>query len=165
MACTTGTVERDPTELVNSAQPASHRPTGACQRANIIPPSRLCTIANPLQIVLWRLTHVQTRTGQLGPTGHFAIQLDCLLQRRLSDSPVIWISFWETLGRCVGVMCGGRIDSENPPWHHSAQPPGCAFCHLRPPLEICRLAGPDILIVGQRTKRLCPSKAQGPTAK
>ena len=40
-----GLCERDPTELALTAQPPSHRPTGACNTTHIIaydPPSRLC---------------------------------------------------------------------------------------------------------------------------
>jgi len=36
VAHATGTAERDPTELAQSAQPASHRPTGACNTTLII---------------------------------------------------------------------------------------------------------------------------------
>jgi hypothetical protein len=36
VAHATGTAERDPTELALTAQPASHRPTGACNPTLII---------------------------------------------------------------------------------------------------------------------------------
>ena len=38
VAHATGTAERDPTELLNSAQPVSRRPTGACPTSRIILP-------------------------------------------------------------------------------------------------------------------------------
>ena len=41
VAHATGTAEQDPTELVSAAQPASHRPTGACNTTHIMTPSRM----------------------------------------------------------------------------------------------------------------------------
>ncbi len=67
VACTTGTAERDPTELEQSAQPASHRPTGACHHGKIIPPSRFgaerSTRDRSRPTVIWAAGRVRKRSS------------------------------------------------------------------------------------------------------